>query len=107
MKTCIYTTLLLGLLAGMANAGEGSSGTAARVEYTLKTTRSRDPVLGGARDKVFVSVWIPAGVKTVRGALYLPLPASHLGLHGPTPDERIDVRISMSGTTQLGPAPKK
>lgn len=72
MKPCICTALLLGLLTGMANAGEGSSGTAARVEYPLKTTRSRDPVLGGARDKVFVSVWIPAGVKTVRGALCNP-----------------------------------
>jgi len=72
MRDRTLITLLLGLLAGVANAGEGSSGTVARVEYTLKTPRSRDPVLGGARDKVFVSVWIPAGVKTVRGALCNP-----------------------------------
>ena len=44
----------------------------ARVEYTLKTARTRDPVLGGARDKVFVSVWIPDGVKTVRGGICNP-----------------------------------
>ena len=39
--------------------------TTARVEYTLKTPRARDPVLGGAKDKVFFAVWIPDGVKTV------------------------------------------
>lgn len=44
---------------------------------------------------------------TVRLNAYLTLPASQLGLQGPAPDERIDVRISMSGTTQVGPAPKK
>lgn len=43
-----------------------------RAEYTLKTPRSRAPVLGGARDKVFVRVWIPAGVKTVRGGICNP-----------------------------------
>ncbi|MCE9567982.1 MAG: hypothetical protein K8U57_38770 [Planctomycetes bacterium] len=44
----------------------------ARVEYTLKTARTRDPVLGGPRDKVSVSVWIPDGVKTVRGGICNP-----------------------------------
>lgn len=44
----------------------------ARVEYALKTARTRDPVLGGARDKVSVSVWIPDGVKTVRGGICNP-----------------------------------
>lgn len=44
----------------------------ARVEYTLKTARPRDPVLGGPRDKVAVSVWIPKGVKTVRGGICNP-----------------------------------
>lgn len=43
-----------------------------RTERTLKTPRSRDPVLGGARDKVFFQVWIPDGVKTVRGAMCNP-----------------------------------
>jgi len=38
----------------------------------LKTPRSRDPVLGGSRDKVFFQIWIPAGVKTVRGAICNP-----------------------------------
>ncbi len=44
----------------------------ARAEYTLKTARTRDPVLGGAKDKVFVSVWIPDGVKTLRGGICNP-----------------------------------
>jgi hypothetical protein len=48
------------------------SGKMQRVEYSLKTVRSRDPVLGGARDKVFVSVWIPDGVKVVRGGICNP-----------------------------------
>lgn len=43
-----------------------------RAEYTLKTPRSRDPVLGGPRDKVAVSAWIPEGVKTVRGGICNP-----------------------------------
>lgn len=41
-------------------------------EYALKTPRPRDPVLGGSRDKVVFSVWIPEGVKTVRGAMCNP-----------------------------------
>ncbi len=44
----------------------------ARVEYTLKTVRKSDPALGGPRDKVFVSVWIPEGVKVVRGGICNP-----------------------------------
>lgn len=43
-----------------------------RTELPLKTPRSRDPVLGGSREKVFFQVWIPAGVKTVRGAICNP-----------------------------------
>ena len=43
-----------------------------RTELPLLTPRSRDPVLGGARDRVFFQVWIPAGVKTVRGAVCNP-----------------------------------
>ncbi|MCE9533858.1 MAG: hypothetical protein K8T89_22435 [Planctomycetes bacterium] len=44
----------------------------ASVEYPLKTPRARDPALGGARDKVSVSVWIPEGVKVVRGGICNP-----------------------------------
>lgn len=44
----------------------------ATAEYTLKTPRSRDPVLGGTRDKVRVSVWIPDGIKVVRGGICNP-----------------------------------
>lgn len=44
----------------------------ARVEYTLKTVRTRDPDLGGPRDKVSVSVWIPDGLKTLRGGICNP-----------------------------------
>ncbi|MFM8273793.1 MAG: hypothetical protein ACKODX_15890, partial [Gemmata sp.] len=43
-----------------------------RAEYTLKTPRTRDPVLGGSKDKVGFSVWIPPGVKTVRGGVCNP-----------------------------------
>lgn len=41
-------------------------------EFALKAPRSRDPVLGGARDTVVVTVWIPDGVKVVRGAMCNP-----------------------------------
>lgn len=44
---------------------------------------------------------------TVRLNAYLTLSAAQLGLQGPAPDERIDVRISVSGTTQVDPASKK
>jgi hypothetical protein len=61
------------VLAGSARADEpAAKDLTLRAEYTLKTPRSRDPVLGGARDKVFVRVWIPAGVKTVRGGICNP-----------------------------------
>lgn len=62
----------LGILAGTATGTEADTGTMTRVEYVLKTPRSRDPVLGGDKAKVFVSVWIPSGVKTVRGAVCNP-----------------------------------
>jgi hypothetical protein len=52
--------------------GANAEDTVARVEFSLKTPRPRDPVLGGPRDKVSVSVWIPDGVKTVRGAMCNP-----------------------------------
>ena len=52
--------------------GASAEDTVARVEFSLKTPRPRDPVLGGPRDKVAVSVWIPDGVKTVRGAMCDP-----------------------------------
>lgn len=72
MMSRTWIVLLLGLLASTAHAGEDAKGIVARVEYSLKTPRPRDPVLGGARDKVVVSVWIPDGVKTVRGAICNP-----------------------------------
>lgn len=43
-----------------------------RAELSLKSPRSRDPVLGGARDKVTVQVWIPDGVNVVRGGMCNP-----------------------------------
>jgi hypothetical protein len=66
--------LLTGLIAvpGRAEPPATPKDVVARVEYTLKTPRGRDPVLGGARDKVFVTVWLPAGVKTVRGGICNP-----------------------------------
>src|SRR4051794_33212035 len=50
----------------------GADDLVVRTELPLKTARSRDPVLGGARDKVFFQVWIPDGVKVVRGAVCNP-----------------------------------
>ncbi len=46
--------------------------TTVRTELPLKVARSREPVLGGSKDKVYFSVWIPEGVKTVRGAVCNP-----------------------------------
>jgi len=72
------TRILLALLftAGAAVVGTEppapTGDVTARVEYTLKTARTRDPVLGGPRDKVSVSVWIPDGVKTIRGGICNP-----------------------------------
>lgn len=65
--------LLGGLLTTSGNlAAQPGEDIVVRTELPLKTPRSRDPVLGGARDKVFFSVWIPAGVKTVRSAMCNP-----------------------------------
>jgi hypothetical protein len=69
-RLCLAVLFVVGL--GAPLRAEPSKDITARVEYTLKTARTRDPVLGGARDKVFVSVWIPAGVKTVRGGICNP-----------------------------------
>ncbi len=69
MMKRIMPILLVGIVASNVHAGEKDI---VRVEYSLKTPRSRDPVLGGSRDKVYFSVWIPPGVKTVRGAMCNP-----------------------------------
>ncbi|QDU26538.1 hypothetical protein ETAA8_16180 [Anatilimnocola aggregata] len=71
------TRILLAILFTASAAVVGAEQTpnedlTARVEYTLKTARTRDPVLGGPRDKVSVSVWIPDGVKTLRGGICNP-----------------------------------
>lgn len=67
------TLLLAASLTSLAPDADGPpKDETHRVEYTLKTPRSRDPVLGGARDRVFVKVWVPAGVKVVRGAVCNP-----------------------------------
>jgi len=68
MSRIFLAVLLAGVLGAILRA-EPPKDVTARVEYTLKTTRTRDPVLGAAKDKVFVSVWIPEGVKTVRGGI--------------------------------------
>lgn len=70
MRTLLPTALLV-LLAGATRADE-PEGTTVRAEYALKTPRTRDPVLGGSKEKVFVNVWIPAGVKVVRGGICNP-----------------------------------
>ncbi len=65
--SALGVALLISLTTNLAQAGE-----ILRVEYPLETPRLRDPVLGGTRDKVYVSVWIPDGVKTLRGAMCNP-----------------------------------
>ncbi len=63
------------LVAGAAHAAdapEAGKDVLVRTELPLKTPRSRDPVLGGSRDKVFFAAWIPEGVTTVRGAVCNP-----------------------------------
>src|SRR4051794_19183046 len=61
--------ILAALLPGALSAAED---LVVRTEFALKTPRSRDPVLGGSREKVFFQVWIPSGVKTIRGAVCNP-----------------------------------
>jgi hypothetical protein len=70
----LFLILSLALAAGAVSAAgeQAKKDDLLRVEFVLKTPRSRDPVLGGARDKVFVSVWLPDGVKSVRGAICNP-----------------------------------
>ncbi len=63
----VLTLWLVALSATWAQVSK--SADTFRVEYTLKTPRGRDPVLGGARDTVFFNVWLPRGVKVVRGAV--------------------------------------
>jgi hypothetical protein len=70
----IVATLLLFSISKTIHAGDEAKApkNVFRVEYKLKTPRGRDPVLGGARDQAFFSVWIPPDVKTVRGAVCNP-----------------------------------
>lgn len=69
----VNVLLTLWLVAASAvYAQESKPAGTFRIEYTLKTPRGRDPVLGGARDKVFFNIWLPAGVKVVRGAVCNP-----------------------------------
>lgn len=68
--TCAVTLFVAALLTETCPAADKD--VVARVELPLKTPRARDPVLGGARDKVYFQVTIPAGVATVRGAVCNP-----------------------------------
>jgi dienelactone hydrolase len=66
-------TIVVGLLGAASwGADTATKDLVVRTELPLKTPRSRDPVLGGSRDKVFFSLWIPEGIKTVRGAMCNP-----------------------------------
>jgi hypothetical protein len=70
-----HLTAFAGLVLALASSAVSSASAddiEARQEYKLQTLRSRDPVLGGERDKIVVSVWIPSGVKVVRGAICNP-----------------------------------
>lgn len=57
---------------GMAEPTIPTGDKVARVEYSLQTPRTREPVLGGSRDQVAVRVWIPNGVQTLRGGICNP-----------------------------------
>ncbi len=70
-RIALLACLLTGVPAGWALSADRGDVTA-RTTLPLKKPRSRDPVLGGARDRVFFSVWLPAGVRTVRGAVCNP-----------------------------------
>lgn len=43
-----------------------------KFDLPLKTSRSRPSVLGGPQDRAEFTVWIPAGLKTVRGGICNP-----------------------------------
>ena len=71
MRAALLIALLPSLCAAAVPADEPpapAKDVAIRAEYTLKTPRPRDPVLGGSKEKVVVTVRITEGVKTVRGA---------------------------------------
>jgi hypothetical protein len=74
MRTIILCGVLFTTVCANVNAqpSEPAKDLTVRAEYTLKTPRTREPVLGGSKDKVAVTVWIPSGVKTVRGAVCNP-----------------------------------
>lgn len=65
---CALALVLAACMMGHLIAAD----TLVQVEYTLKTPRSRPPVLGGEKDKLLYTVWIPDGVKVVRGAVCNP-----------------------------------
>lgn len=66
--------VVVGLAALLASpAAAPADDLLARVDVPLKKPRSRDSVLkGGSRDKVWVQVWIPDGVRVVRGLMCNP-----------------------------------
>lgn len=62
---------LIVLLVVMFSAA-GASDRQIKLDLRLKTPRSRPSVLGGPQDRVEFTVWIPAGLKTVRGGICNP-----------------------------------
>lgn len=64
MKAVPVGLLLFVMATQSLPASAADKDVTAKVTLSLKKPRSRNPVLGGERDKVFFSVWIPAGVKT-------------------------------------------
>lgn len=68
----IFSMVAINLTMMFTSAAVMADDLFVRTELPLETPRKRPPVLGGSRDKVFFSVWIPMGVKTVRGAVCNP-----------------------------------
>ena len=70
----VFFIIFFGTIAmiGAAEPAQVNRDFSARIEYTLKNPRKNDPVLGGPKDKVFITVWIPEGVKVARGGICNP-----------------------------------
>jgi len=72
VDTMTFRILLFVVVLAMSSSSARADDVLVRTELPLKTPRSRDPVLGGSRDKAYFSVWIPDGVKTLRGGMCNP-----------------------------------
>lgn len=66
-----WSYLFVVLLVATSSPAEASD-RQLKVDLPLKTARSRPSALGGPQDRAEFTVWIPAGLKTVRGGICNP-----------------------------------